>query len=110
MNKQQVKQPLEGIWTINAEAKTVFASKQMARILKTTVSEMLGQHSFEFVYPEDVKAAQALFQQKKNGDIDPFTFKLRRKDGSGVWVKVQGTPLIENGKFKGIVGTFREIA
>jgi PAS domain-containing protein len=44
---------------------------------------------------------------KKRGDIDPFHFKLRRKDGAAVWVDVQGTPMYNvSGKFNGIVGTF----
>jgi hypothetical protein len=36
----------------------------------------------------------------------PFQFKLRRKDGSPIWVDVQGTPMHNAaGVFQGIVGT-----
>ena len=68
---------------------------------------MIGKPSFSYVYPEDVDAAQRLFDAKTKGNSKPFHFRLRRKDGSEVWVDVQGTPLHNAaGKFNGIVGTF----
>jgi hypothetical protein len=68
---------------------------------------MIGQPSFTYVYPEDVGAAQRLYEGKKRGDSKPFHFKLRRKDGSAIRVDVQGTPLHNaSGIFNGIVGTF----
>jgi PAS domain S-box-containing protein len=79
----------------------------MAEILKTTAAEMIGQPSFAYVFPEDVPAAQRLFEAKKQGDANPFHFQLRCKDGSAVSVDVQGTPLHNAaGRFNGIVGTF----
>lgn len=100
----------DGIWTIDSEGKTAFASDRMAEILGTTAAEMIGRPSFEFVFPEDVDAAQRLFQAKQRGDIDPFEFRIRRADGSPVYVRVQGTPMFDdNGTFRGIVGTFSVI-
>jgi PAS domain S-box-containing protein len=100
-----------GIWIINVEAKTVYANERMAEILGTSVPEMMGQPSFVYVFPEDIPAAQRLFDSKKQGDIGPFRFQLRRKDGSAVGVSVQGTPMhSESGEFKGIVGTFSVVA
>lgn len=97
----------DGIWIIDTDGKTVFASARMAEILGTSVTEMMGQNSFDYVYPEDSPAAQRLFESKMRGDSKPFHFKLRRKDGSTVWVDVQGTPLHNAaGVFNGIVGTF----
>ena len=102
MNQSQ-----DGIWIIDAEGKTLFASARMAEILGTSPAEMLGQDSFSYVYPEDVDAAQRLFEAKRSGDSKPFHFRLRRQDGSTVWVDVQGTPLHNAaGSFNGVVGTF----
>ena len=97
----------DGIWIIGADGRTIFASARMAQILGTSPTEMLGQNSFTYVYPEDMDAAQRLFEAKRNGDSKSFRFKLRRQDGSPVWVDVQGTPLHNAaGIFNGIVGTF----
>ena len=98
---------LDGIWIIDAEAKTAYANERMAEILGTSPSEMVGRPSFAYLFPEDVEAAQRLFEAKTRGDAKPFHFKLRRKDGSAVWVDVQGTPMHNAaGAFRGIVGTF----
>jgi PAS domain S-box-containing protein len=100
----------DGIWIIDAEAKTMYASDRMAEILGTTPAEMIGHPSFSYIYPEDVEAAARLFDAKSAGNANPFHFKLRRKDGSAVWVNVQGTPMHNaDGAFKGIVGTFSVI-
>lgn len=100
-------QQLDGLWIIDSEAKTVFASDHMAEILGSTPAELIGQQSFDFVFPEDLPAAQHLFDLKKEGSPNPFRFRLRRKDGSAVWVDVQPTPMRNAaGKFIGIVGSF----
>jgi PAS domain S-box-containing protein len=98
---------LDGIWIIDADGRTIYANDRMAEILKTQPSGMVGQPSFAYVFPEDVEKAQRLFEAKKHGGIEPFHFKLRRNDGSAVWVDVQGTPMRNAaGEFTGIVGTF----
>ena len=97
----------DGIWIINAEAETTLANERMAEILGTTILDMIGTPSFQYVFPEDVPSAQRLFDSKKHGDSKLFHFRLRRKDGSAIWVDVQGTPLFNaGGEFRGIVGTF----
>jgi len=60
------KQP-DGIWIIGADAKTVYANERMAEILGTSPSEMVGLASFAYVFPEDVDAAQRLFDAKTRG-------------------------------------------
>ena len=97
----------DGIWIIGVDAKTTYANERMAEILGTSPSEMVGRESFTYVFPEDRDAAQRLFDAKTRGDTKPFHFKLRRIDGSPVWVDVQGTPLYNAADvFRGIVGTF----
>lgn len=102
-----MKNDRDGLWIIDADARTAYANERMAEMLGTTLSEMVGQPSFSYVFPEDVEAAQRLFDVKKGGDTNSFRFRLRRKDGTGLWVDVQGTPMFDAvGVFVGIVGTF----
>jgi len=99
-----------GIWIIDPTGKTVFANERMADILGVSVSDMVGQDSFVYVYPEDQERAEKLFDRKRNRDSSPFEFKLRRSDGSSVRVHAQGTPMHDSGgAFLGIVGTFSPI-
>jgi len=97
----------DGVWIIDADAKTLYASEAMAQILGATTTEMLGKPSFAYMYPEDEAATQHLFDGKKRGDHKAFHFRLRRKNASPVWVDVQGTPMRNAaGDFVGIVRTF----
>lgn len=97
----------DGIWIIDAHGKTMFANQSMAEILGTTIAGLSGQDSFSYVFPEDLPAAERLFSSKQAGSPAPFHFKLRRTDGSSIWVDVQGTPMHNAmGDFLGIVGTF----
>ncbi len=61
-----------GIWIIDTEAKTVYVNTRMAEMLGTTPSEMIGQPSFSYIFPEDLESAQRLFDFKKTGSADPF--------------------------------------
>jgi PAS domain S-box-containing protein len=98
---------LDGVWIIDAEGKTVYANDTMAQILGETPSALTGQDSFGYVFPDDRAAAERLFATKQAGSSAPFHFKLRRADGSHVWVDVQGTPMQNAaGEFTGIIGTF----
>jgi PAS domain S-box-containing protein len=97
----------DGIWIIDADGLTTYANGRMAEILGADPAELPGKHSFDYIFPEDVSAAARLFNAKKTGNSAPFRFRLRRRDGSSVWVKVQGTPMTNaQGVFRGIVGTF----
>jgi len=80
----------------------------MADILGEDVAQLNGKPSFDYVFPEDIEAAQQLFESKQRGNATPFRFRLRRRDGSAISVLVQGTPMHNlAGEFRGIVGTFR---
>ena len=97
----------QGIWIIDAEGKTVYANARMAEILGLTAPELTGRHSSDFVFPEDAAEAARHFESKKHGNADPYEFRLRRKDGTPAWVRIQGTPMQDDaGEFAGIVGTF----
>jgi PAS domain S-box-containing protein len=59
----------DGIWIIDAQANTLYANDRMAEILGTTVTELTGKPSFEYVFPKDVERAQGLFGRKKSGEL-----------------------------------------
>ena len=100
--------PSDGIWIIDSDGSTLYANAAMGEILGADPTELLGKTSFAYVFPEDLEAARHLFESKQRGDVKPFHFRLRRKDGSAIWADVQGTPMHNvAGEFLGIVGTFR---
>lgn len=107
MNPNLIENQPDGIWIIDSEGKTVFANEAMANILGTTVADIGGKDSFDFIFEEDLPAAQRLFSAKRAGNSAAFHFRLRRHDGAPIWVDVQGTPAYNAaGRFTGVVGTF----
>lgn len=97
----------DGLWIIDAQGRTVYANEDMAEMLATTVSDLLGTDSFLYVFPEDRDAAKLLFAAKEAGSRVPFHFKLRRVDGRPIWADVQPTPMRNAaGQFIGIIGSF----
>lgn len=99
--------PRDGLWIIDSNGVTIYANEAMAKILGTTTAELIGKDSFLYVFAEDLPAAQQLFASKEAGSPAPFHFKLRRANGSSIWVDVQGTPMQNAaGQFNGVVGTF----
>jgi PAS domain S-box-containing protein len=100
----------EGIWSVDVAGRTVFANARMAEILGTTVDEMIGGSSFDFVFPEDKGLARRIYKAKRRGDLEPFDFRVRRKDGSALWVHVSALPLKERtGAVRGVLGTFHVV-
>jgi PAS domain S-box-containing protein len=108
--RQIVETAHEGIWIIGPDAQTVFANQRMAELLGTTVERLLNEHSFDYVFDEEVEDAGRLFAGKMGGDREPFEFRLRRADGTPIWARISGVPLNdEHGQVKGLLGMFTDI-
>ena len=106
-SERSVANSKDGVWIIDTDARTLYANSAMAEILGVAPTDLIGKSSFDYVFPEDLEGAKKLFESKRGGDINPFHFRLRRRDGSEIWVDVQGTPMHNLAKeFIGVVGTF----
>ena len=100
----------EGIWVIDAESRTTYVNLRMAEMLACSPQDMLGGYPNDFLFAEDLEAARQEFRLKRQGDDQPFDFRLRRKDGSAIWVRVANRPLYkDNGQFVGVLGMFSDI-
>jgi len=74
----------DGIWIIDANAKTLYANSAMAEILGTATDEMIGRSSFAYLYPEDEPADKHLFEGDKSGESSQFHVRLRRQAGGAL--------------------------
>lgn len=101
----------EGIWEIDSETCTTFVNARMAEMLGYSIAEMMGQSSFEFVFPEDSGSGETrLNSAKRSISSQSSEFRFRRKDGSALWALVSTSPQIdENGNFLGSVAMMVDI-
>src|SRR5215472_6036127 len=101
----------EGIWVCDPEGRTVFSNRRMAEILGVDFASMPGQSCFGCVFPEDLAEAQHQFARGLAGDRPPFDFRLRRADGSPVWVSISCRPVFDDtGALAGVLGLFLDIS
>ena len=100
----------DGIWIVDPQGHTIFNNKRMADILASDSESLSNQSCFDCVFPEDMPAAQLRFSEGIAGNREPFDFRLRRNDGSEVWVSISCGPMSDaSGVVVGVIGLFAEI-
>jgi PAS domain S-box-containing protein len=101
----------EGIALINNEGVIKFVNKKMADMLEYSVEEIVDRTVWDFVEEEQKASVTTKFDGRRKGsNYDTFEFKLRRKDGSSLWVLISAKALFEkDGKFIGTLNLHTDI-
>jgi PAS domain S-box-containing protein len=100
----------EGIWILDADSKTVFANKKMGDILRCTTDEMEGLPLGDFFAEMTREGAEVRAEMRRQGYAEQHDAKLRRKDGSELWVIVATNPIFDaDGNYAGRLGMFTDI-
>jgi PAS domain S-box-containing protein len=100
----------DGVWVVDPQGQTIFNNKRMAEILEAGTESLSGQSCFDCVFPEDLPEAQRQFAKGMAGNRQPFDFRLRRNDGSEIWVSISCGPVVDDsGAVVGLLGLFAEI-
>ncbi|HEY9834953.1 MAG TPA: PAS domain S-box protein, partial [Stenomitos sp.] len=108
--RQIVQTADEGIWVIDSEANTTFANPKMAQMLGYSIEQMLGMSIFAFMDEEWQVLAQQNLERRRQDIAGKYDFKLRRKDGSELWVMVASNPIFdESGQYTGALKMMTDI-
>ena len=100
----------DGIWVVDPQGRTIFNNRRMAELLGADTESLSEQSCFECVFPEDLAEAQRQFAQGMAGKREPFDFRLRRNDGSALWVSISCGPVCDaSGNIIGLLGLFSSI-
>ena len=100
----------EGVWLIDAQARTTYINRRMAEILGCPPEEILGRTVLDFVYEDDLPRAIPQFQVFFHDPVEQAEFRCRRKDGAELWVQVNTNPIRdESGALVGLLALFRDI-
>jgi len=78
-----------GIKVLDLEGRILQTNYAFQSMVGYTEAELVGSHFHKFLHPEDVQAANKLFQNGKENGTSAFRFEHRtiHKDKSTVWVK-----------------------
>ncbi|MBV8880234.1 MAG: PAS domain S-box protein, partial [Planctomycetaceae bacterium] len=101
----------EGIWTIDAHDRTVFANRKMTELVGYTLEEMIGKTPLDFMDDEARAIAIPRLAAKRKGEIATFEMCYRRKDGNAVWTSITTNPTFdERGRYQGAMALVTDIS
>src|SRR5215831_15667548 len=100
----------EGVWLLDSTLHNSYVNRQMAEMLGYEPEEMLGRSVFDFYFPEDVERKKEVLVRRQQGLREQIEERLRRKDGSELWVRLAATPICkDNGDFDGAMAIVSDI-
>jgi PAS domain S-box-containing protein len=85
----------EGIWLIDAEARTTFVNRRVADLLGYTEEEMLGKHVFAFIDRGRWPVADRNLKHRALGIEERLEVEMLRKDGTRIWVLGSASPVFD---------------
>ena len=100
----------EGIWTIDPQERIDFVNPKMARMLGYTIEEIMGRGLYDFMDDEARAEAIEYVKRRKQGVIEQFDFRMRRKDGTAIWMLVSTNPIHDaSGTYAGALAMLTDI-
>jgi len=100
------------VLVLDASGRLLFATPSVEKLLGYTEEEFLGIDAFSLVHPDDLPEAREDFRKVilATNDGTPTELRLRRADGSWLFVEVWGRNLLDDPAVGGIVITARDIS
>ena len=98
------------LWTCDTVGRCTYVSPNWTALTGHPLRQVLGDGWQRFIHPEDLAQAMPVFRSALD-QHHPVTveYRLRRRDGTLLWVRDHGEPVRDGGKFTGYVGTLLEI-
>ncbi|HEX7588385.1 MAG TPA: PAS domain S-box protein [Anaerolineae bacterium] len=84
-----------GIWIIDSNNRTSFVNPKMAKLLGCVADEIVGKPIVSFMDAEGIALAEAQRDAILNGVDESKDYKLIRKDGAELWVRLCTSPLFD---------------
>ncbi len=106
---QLVETAQEGVWSVDAEGKTVFANENMAAILGTSPGEMIGKSILPFVPQEKQDELLNRLLRRERGLQEHYEFAFLRADGAQVWTLLRVSPVFRHGQHTGSLALVSDI-
>jgi PAS domain S-box-containing protein len=93
--RQIVETAHEGIWVVDAQAKTTFVNPRLAEMLGYTEDQMSGRTLFDFLDPSKDELARRSWKRLLQDGKTTVDLLFQRQDGSDLWSHVS-TCLMQN--------------
>jgi PAS domain S-box-containing protein len=108
--RQFVDGALEGIVHVDEHGTIEFVNQRMAELLGYGRDEMIGRSMYDFIEPNTGAQAIEIIRRRRDGHAEQFDFRLRRKDGQGLWTIVSASPTYDaDGRFAGSMAMVSDV-
>ena len=88
-----------------------YLSPSCERVTGHAPSDLLGEHSLDYVHPDDREAVREAFGEPGGGESPPSAeFRFRTVDGDYRWVESVGSGRIDDGDVEEYVVTTRDVS
>lgn len=92
---------LEDMISVHAPDGTYrYASAACTELLGYRPSELIGRWAYDLFHPDDVSRVSVAHRNALDGSPDTVAYRLRRKDGSHVWVETTTKVIYDEGGFE----------
>jgi len=100
----------EGIWEIDAAARTSFVNPKMAQMLGYCIEDMLEQPLVAFMDEEGRAILERNIARRQQGVSERHEFKFLRKDGSDLWATLATNPIFDgDGSYRGALALVTDV-
>jgi PAS domain S-box-containing protein len=100
----------EGVWLLDSTLRNSYVNRQLAEMLGYQQEEMVGRSVFDFYFPDYVERKKEVLSRRQQGLREQIEERLRRRDGSELWVRIAATPVFkDNGEFDGALAMVSDI-
>jgi diguanylate cyclase (GGDEF)-like protein/PAS domain S-box-containing protein len=96
-------------YTLDNQGNITYVSPVIERFSKYKVSDLIGKHFSELIYPDDLPALLDRFTRLLSGQLEPWEFRILDKDGRIIFVRTSSRPAYENGEVVGITTLLTDI-
>ncbi|MBC8447023.1 MAG: GAF domain-containing protein, partial [Chloroflexi bacterium] len=108
-NENVVQGIAEAILIEDAQGVFTFANPAAGELLGYTREELIGRHWATIVSEEQVEKVQQELTKRPHEIVSRYEMALLSKEGQVIPVIVSGRPLLEDGKFVGVLSAFTDI-
>lgn len=108
--KQLVENINEVFFITDTEGSLIYISPVCERLAGYSPRDLMGRKFTEFIHPEDLSFVMKSFKEILDGKTSPSEYRVKKKDGSYLWVRSGARPFYEGGLVKGIMGVLSDVS
>lgn len=99
-----------GVWSVDRDGVSTWANQFMCALLGVSLDDIVGAPLLKYWFRDDHELIQTHLRRRREGASDHYDARLVRGDGTPVPVRVQASPLREDGEFVGAVAFLTDLS